>query len=116
MSPAGAILCRASRPGQRRAVQVGRIRSGQDYRRQTFSPIARLRPKPVHGPGQSELGGAETFDEVATPNPTGLLRSLENGVHGGESAAYPFATYCAPGDDAMAVEECFGRAQRRMCW
>ena len=56
----------------------------------------------------------DSFQRVLRPSFDGfikLFRGFQDGVHSGESTAYSLASYGASTDDAVAVEQCFGRRQ-----
>ena len=104
----------AARPGDRGAVRVGRIGGGQEVDR--AAPPRRSagvahRPQPLDRAGQRELGGAEPVDEVAAPDPAGLLERPQDRVDRREPAVDPLARDRLAGHDAVPVEQGEGRAR-----
>ena len=63
------------------------------------------RPQPIHGAGQRELGGAEPFDEVAAPDPAGLLHRAKDRVDGAETAGDVLRRDGLAGQDAVPLQQ-----------
>ena len=85
----GAGLDVQGRPGQGRAVGVGRVRGGQGQgHRLGLGQLGVLDvgAQPVHRGRHGELGGAEVFDEVAAAAAAGFLEPGQHLVHQAEAA------------------------------
>ena len=112
----------AARPRQRGAVRVCRVRRRQDMNGTRGQRVGRLAygPQPVEGARQGELRGTEPIDEVAAPDPAGILHRAEDRVDGAEATLDALGRDGLAGQDAVALEERealrvepFGRVRRR---
>ena len=63
------------------------------------------RPQPLDRAGEGELGRAETVDEVAAPDPAGLLQGAEHGIDRREPAVDALAGHAVAGHDPLAIEQ-----------
>ena len=101
------------RPGEGRAVGVGRVGGGQADRRRLAAVVDLAeRAQPVDRARGAELGGAQPLDEVAAPAAAGVLERREHLVDRREAAGQPLADHRAAGDDAVPVEQPLGRCVR----
>ena len=103
-----AVVVAATRPGERGAVRVGRIGGGQEVdrrRSRAGSAASRTARSRSTAPGQRELGRAEPVDEVAAPDPAGLLQRPQDRVDGGEPAVDPLGRDRLAGQDAVPLEQ-----------
>ena len=90
------------RPGERRAVRLGRIGGRQDTNR---SFVVADGPEPVDGSGQCELRSPETGDEVAPPRSARLLHGAKDRVDRCVPADDPLGRRALPRDDSVALEQ-----------
>jgi len=99
------VVVAAAGPRERRAVRLGRVGG----REQVHAGPSRFRladgPQPVDRAGEGELGGPEPVDEVAAPDPTGLLERPQDRVDAGEAAVDALGDDGLAGQHAVAVEE-----------
>src|SRR4029450_940532 len=71
-----AVVVVTARPGQGRAIRVGRIGGGEheDVSRLVVATgVAALAAQPVEGGRQAELGATQSLHEVAAPDSAALL-------------------------------------------
>ena len=110
----------AARAGPRRTGSPGRWRRARGWR--TPRPLRCVpdRPQPVERACERELRGAQPVDEVAAPDPAGILERAQHRVDGAEAALEAFRRDRLAGEHAMALEhrdrlgvEAFRRGERR---
>ena len=93
-------------PAERGAVRLGRIGGGEHADAPGFVGGGILvRPEPVDGSRQRELGGTEPGDEPAAARPAGLFERAQHGVHARESAGGAFGAHGLARHDAVTVEQ-----------
>ncbi len=70
-------------------------------------PVRRLadRPQSIEGTRQGELRGPEALDEIAAPDPAGILHRAQDRVDGTEPARDAFGGHGLAGHDAMPLEQ-----------
>ena len=105
----------ATRPREGGAVRVRRVGGRQELHDPTAvaRQLARLvahRPQPIDRARERELCGAQPVDEVAAPDPAGLLHGAQDRVDGREPAVDRLARDRLAGHDAVPFEE--GEGQR----
>ena len=108
LRPGRCALAARGRPGQRRAVRVGRVRGGQHDRPVLrpfgIDPVAEV-AQPVDGRRDGELRAAQRLDEVAALASAGVLEGAQHLVQGGEPAGDALGGHRAPGQHAVPAQQ-----------
>jgi hypothetical protein len=90
-------------PGETRSVRVGRVGGGENGQLPW-----RLHPESIDCPGEGELRATKTLHEIAPSNSPSLLEMGEHGVQGAESPGVTLGENCAPGHEAVSIEQEMG--------
>jgi hypothetical protein len=92
------------RPRKSSAVRVGRITRGEDDRT-GLCRFALMSAHSIYGTRQSELGCAQTFDEVSTPTLSGILERAECPIGGAEPTLGVLGEDAATSHNPVAVQQ-----------
>src|SRR5439155_21025396 len=100
------IVAAAARPGDGGTVGIGRIGRGKEIDVALARGAAVTHgAQPVDRTRECELGGAESLDEIAAPDPARFLECAEGRLDRAEAAFEALGRDSLTGDDSVPVEQ-----------